>query len=317
MKILKQYIIKTLDDSNYGAHQEIKVFNKQGTQCIKPDWLYTFDNQSAIIIEDKEKGDVSLKKAIEKLNNKYYSVIKSLGYKNIITIACKHDEKTGKIMIRNYFNKEYIGDVLNKLNWYKNYLNVFENDNGVPRDKNEVIKAIYTKTKQINEILHHDFRIKHLQDRMLYTGCLLIASKWSKGKMQQFEDIKKLRNFVCENIDKGKNDNNVEIRISKLNELKRLFNSITIGTKPHPSIIHNICEKCNEIIKIYTNSPLCEIDIMNIFFIEFNRYRGKSEHGQVFTPDHIAGLMSELLDIRPSDNILDPCCGGGIINRLL
>lgn len=318
MKVLKQYIIETLEDINYGAHQEIRVLNKQATKSIKPDWLYTFANHSAIIIEDKEKGDVSLEKAIEKLHNEYYPIIKDHGYKNIITIACKHDEKTGKKIVRNFFNKEYIGDVLNNLNWYKNYLRVLEDDNGVLPSKNKVIDAIYTKTKQINEILHHDFRVKHLQDRMLYTGCLLIASKWSRGKMQEFEDIKKLKNFVCENIDKAKNNNAVEIRNQKLNELKKLFNSITIGTNPTPSIIHTICERCNEIIKlIYINSAfLYEIDIMNVFFIEFNRYRGKSEHGQVFTPDHIADLMSELLDIQPNDKILDPCCGGGIINCL-
>lgn len=312
MKILKQFITETLKDPNYGIHQEKGLWNRQGTKYIKPDWLYTFDtNKSAIIIEDKEKNDVNLDKAIDKLNNTYYPFIKEYGYENIITIACKHDEKSGKIITKNFLNKKFIDDVLHSLNWYKDYLGVCEEDNGKPRLKNNVTEEIYSKTKQINEILHHDFRIKHLQDRMLYTGCLLVASKWSGGKMQDFEDIKKLKNFVCESIDKGKFDNNIEIRNSKLNELKRLFNSISIGTKPNSAIIHVICEKCNEIIKIYENSPLCEIDIMNIFFIEFNRYRGKSEHGQVFTPDHIAGLMADLLDIKPNDNILDPCCGGG------
>ncbi|MDR2829623.1 MAG: N-6 DNA methylase [Methanobrevibacter sp.] len=52
---------------------------------------------------------------------------------------------------------------------------------------------------------------------------------------------------------------------------------------------------------------------MSIFFSEFNRYRGKSEHGQVFTPDHIASLMSKLLKINLHDKILDPACGSGAL----
>ena len=32
--------------------------------------------------------------------------------------------------------------------------------------------------------------------------------------MQESEDIKKLKNFVCENINKGKNNNNIWILIS-------------------------------------------------------------------------------------------------------
>ena len=32
---------------------------------------------------------------------------------------------------------------------------------------------------------------------------------------------------------------------------------------------------------------------MNIFFIEFNRFVGESEDGQVYPPGHIADLMDE------------------------
>ena len=317
MKILRQHIIETLGDRNYGSHQEKSVWDDKNKHFIKPDWLYTFDtNMSAIIIEDKEKGDVGLDKAIDQLHNKYYPVIKNYGYKNIITIACKQDKKSGIIMTKNFKNKKFIDDVLHSLNWYKDYLNVNEKDDGYLWDKNRIIDEIYSKTKQINNILHHHFRIKHLQDRMLYTGCLLIASKWSNGEMQDFENIIKLKNFVCENIDNAKKDKKIEIRNSKLDELKKSFSSIDIGINPNPQIIHTICENCNAIIKIYNRSPFCEIDIMNIFFIEFNRYRGKSEHGQVFTPDHIANLMAELINIEPNDNILDPCCGGGITTCL-
>jgi len=39
-------------------------------------------------------------------------------------------------------------------------------------------------------------------------------------------------------------------------------------------------------------------DVMGIFFNEFNRYKGKSENGQVFTPGHITSLMYRIIDVN-------------------
>ena len=50
---------------------------------------------------------------------------------------------------------------------------------------------------------------------------------------------------------------------------------------------------------------------MGIFFNEFNRYKKKSEAGQVFTPDHITSLMYRLIDVHKSDYVLDATCGSG------
>ena len=50
---------------------------------------------------------------------------------------------------------------------------------------------------------------------------------------------------------------------------------------------------------------------MGIFFNEFNRYKGKTESGQVFTSEHIAGFMCKLIDIHKDDRVLDAACGSG------
>lgn len=52
-------------------------------------------------------------------------------------------------------------------------------------------------------------------------------------------------------------------------------------------------------------------DVMGIFFNEFNRYKKKSESGQVFTPDHITSFMYRLINIDQNDRILDAACGSG------
>lgn len=50
---------------------------------------------------------------------------------------------------------------------------------------------------------------------------------------------------------------------------------------------------------------------MAIFFNEFNRYKKKSESGQVFTPDHITSLMYRVLGVSSQDFVLDAACGSG------
>ena len=50
---------------------------------------------------------------------------------------------------------------------------------------------------------------------------------------------------------------------------------------------------------------------MAIFFNEFNRYKAKSESGQVFTPDHITSFMYRITNTTHEDYVLDAACGSG------
>lgn len=52
-------------------------------------------------------------------------------------------------------------------------------------------------------------------------------------------------------------------------------------------------------------------DILNLFFITFNKYMGKADKNQVFTPDHIADFMCLLTKVNMNTRMLDICCGSG------
>lgn len=56
-----------------------------------------------------------------------------------------------------------------------------------------------------------------------------------------------------------------------------------------------------------------EFDILGNFYGEFVKYGGSDGNGLgiVLTPHHITTLMVELLDVQPSDYVLDPACGSG------
>lgn len=52
-------------------------------------------------------------------------------------------------------------------------------------------------------------------------------------------------------------------------------------------------------------------DILNMFFIAFNKYTGKADKNQAFTPDHITDFMAKLTEIDRNSVVLDPTCGSG------
>lgn len=52
-------------------------------------------------------------------------------------------------------------------------------------------------------------------------------------------------------------------------------------------------------------------DLLNLFFITFNKYVGKSDKNQAFTPDHITDFMCKITGVNKHSVVLDPCCGSG------
>lgn len=52
-------------------------------------------------------------------------------------------------------------------------------------------------------------------------------------------------------------------------------------------------------------------DILNLFFIAFNKYTGKADKNQAFTPDHITEFMCRLTEVNRSKVVMDITCGSG------
>lgn len=52
-------------------------------------------------------------------------------------------------------------------------------------------------------------------------------------------------------------------------------------------------------------------DLLNLFFITFNKYVGKSDKNQAFTPDHITDFMAKICNVNKNSVVLDMACGSG------
>lgn len=63
--------------------------------------------------------------------------------------------------------------------------------------------------------------------------------------------------------------------------------------------------------KLNIQSFIREHDYLGQLYETFFRYTGGNTIGQYFTPRHIIEFMCDILDIAPTDKILDPACGTG------
>lgn len=151
-----------------------------------------------------------------------------------------------------------------------------------------------------------------LEDRMVFTACALVSQRFNPiNGLKNFIDMdfSTMHNWIYSSIAKAiEHDKKYNL---KLDTLLEEFSKIRMANSKNQNAINNfinyVCEIADLVNSDYWNGE----DVMGIFFNEFNRYKGKSEAGQVFTPDHITSLMYRLIGINKNDKVLDATCGSG------
>lgn len=278
---------------------QITTFNQLGFKGIndKPDgWYLPSDMKSvAIILETKsESHDLDNKKWIDELIKNCNIVLSK--YKKVIGILYNGND------IKVFKNNVDISDTVSKeLESKKYYINLFETM-GLNKER------IYTLTAKINNCLHSEFGIKNLYHRMIFTACALVATRYgailTKG-MDYSLFHQSILNTLSKSLEEAKKQN------QKLDLLCEVYSGIKMNSTENQEAIDNFIDWVTEISDCINSNAWNGEDVMGIFFNEFNRYKKKSENGQVFTPDHITSFMYRLIGTSKDDYILDATCGSG------
>ena len=199
----------------------------------------------------------------------------------------------------------------------------------LPKNINDVAIILETKSedKNISKQTFLDELLKNIDIistkykntiGILYNGVETTVYK-NKEKIEHAKTLQNKQYYIDlfkENyIDKNK----IYSLTKKINDL--LHFKFGIKNLYHRMIFTNIVENQNDInsfidsiidISASINSDNWNgEDVMGIFFNEFNRYKKKSENGQVFTPEHITSFMYDLIEINHNDRVLDATCGSG------
>lgn len=174
---------------------------------------------------------------------------------------------------------------------------------GIDRQK------IFNLTSKINNEMHFKLGIMDLYDRMIFTSCALAVVKEGVNvtNVENFSELKlKINNKLKEIF---------ELPITKIIPQKfqiliDIFNKIETNVPGNPGV-KNLCSWLSEISENITSDSWNGEDVMSIFFREFNRYKKKSEKGQVFTPENWASFMYRILEIDSDCIVLDATVGSG------
>lgn len=278
---------------------QITTFNMLGFSGIndKPDgWYFPYQkSETAIILETKAYEPNSnlssnlpqLQKYIQITQQKYAQVIGIL-YDGSEAIIYKNDKfyrQDGEL-----FKKDY-------------YLKLFS-QSSIDKPK------IYSCTKSINDNLHSNFGINNLKHRMIFTACALVADRNGANlKGLKGRDFETLRSEIIKTLESSYS---LQKALNlKLDIIKEQFKLISFNYTKNQKSIDDFIEDVVAISGYIQSQNWNGEDVMGIFFNEFTRYKGKSEAGQVFTPDHITSLMYRIANVSYKDKVLDACCGSG------
>ena len=161
---------------------------------------------------------------------------------------------------------------------------------------------------KINNLLHFKFGVNDYYDRMIFTACALVAKRYGAW-LDKGRDYTTLHNSILNTLSKSL-DSAVK-QNEKLRILLDMYSKIQMNITDNQQAIDDFIECVEKISELINSKYWNGEDVMGIFFNEFNRYKGKSENGQVFTPGHITSLMYRLVEANMNDNILDAACGSG------
>lgn len=171
---------------------------------------------------------------------------------------------------------------------------------------------IFEITQKINNSLHFKFGMTDLQDRMIFTACALVAQRYNpQNGLQKLKDMdySTFHNWIYSALSKALEDDKKQN--SKLDVLLEEYASVRMSITENQEAINDFIDNVCQIADLVNSDNWNGEDVMAIFFNEFNRYRGKAQAGQVFTPDHIASFMYRLIDVNMNDRVLDATCGSG------
>lgn len=297
--------------------KDIKDYQKGKTGTKHKFLDIRFENDRLVVlVETKNKFSKWDKKKIQGQLQDYVRYEKAYSNKKIVAILAETDGNDvwvwyGQSVIIDDEHKCLDESVLKSFEEYENICF------GKVNDKIRVVDSI----KTLNEKLHTDGINEKLRSQ--FVGTCLLALK--NGLV--YKDIKK---SIDPNTGKDLEPETIVINniksileglltksgsINKASKLAILNNKV-LDDQDVTSLTYDelkdILGFIDENIVPYINDKnTAGQDLLNLFFTTFNKYVGKSDKNQAFTPDHICDFMSKALGVNKKSRVLDPCCGSG------
>lgn len=273
----------------------VPIRNSNGRAFEKLDIRFVKDNIT-VLIETKQ----NYSKADEEQLSAYVEYEKALtGNKTIAILANTTNDNIkmwrGVVSDTDLMSKESALRTMDEyVDFYTSKIN----------DKEKVMQNTY----KLNEMLHRHSVPEKLRSQ--FVGTCLLALKNNLDYATPTLTAAQIRTRIKEVLEDLLNSD-----INKAEKLA-LLNRNVLGDQ---YIRQLSVAAFREILKFIEDNILPFIndkstsgqDLLNLFFVTFNKYVGKSDRNQAFTPDHITDFMTKITGVNKHSVVLDPCCGSG------
>lgn len=305
----KEFLDSNIENDEFSYKKGLESIGKNYLDYINPnakrkykdlDIRFVKDNVSVLVETKQTLSRSSMEADIQQLQH-YINYEKELTNNKIIAILAATNND--KLYVWNNVIEDISLDNYNveetTIKPMQEYLDQFF---GTKNNKIKVIQSTY----ELNELLHN-YGIKE-EIRSQFVGSCLLALKNNVS----FKNLsnKQIRAGIEETLTHLLNDD-----INKAVKLVILKEKVIDSQYVKKLTQEQFCEILefikNNILPFINDKNLAGQDLLNLFFTTFNKYVGKADKNQAFTPDHIAHFMSKVVEVNRKSVILDPCCGSG------
>lgn len=281
-----------------------------------------YDDKDLISTDTKAVTDYAV-------NGAYFygkHLINNTHYKKIIAFGVSGNEKHHKITPLFINEREYCKVMPDVESFY-----IFNEENIDEYYTREILGENTDLQKETTEILkfaknlHEDLRnygnLQDTQKPLVVSGILLALREIDKGSfnLEQLngDEVDTDGNKIYSAIDKNLQRSKVSPTVKKDKLLTqfavikdtRILNEVnpTLGKTPLKYYAEQIYDNIYKTIKYAKTAE----DYLGRFYGEFMSYSGGDGQslGIILTPKHITQLFCDLVDLKPTDIVFDPCCG--------
>lgn len=306
----ESYLVSNIENGEFSYPKALKEVGKKidptlvksadGTTHEKLDLRFVSGNIS-VLVETKDNYDKYNKVTLCGQIQAYVNYEKILtGNKVVVILANTVDDR-----IRVWWGTDLVVDDSHQLkNQYtlKSFEEYADLYSSAVNDKEQVTKNTYA----LNEMLHKHGISEKIRSQLV--GTCLLALKYDV----KFEGLstKQIVGGIEEIISNLLNKDLKRAEKLAILKTKVLDNQDVSGLKKEEfqEILRHIRDN---IMPFVNEKNKLGQDILNLFFTTFNKYVGKADKNQAFTPDHIVHFMCQVVGVNRHSKVLDPCCGSG------
>lgn len=274
------------------------IQNSVGRSFEKLDIRFVKENVT-VLIETKQDFYLNLDEAREQLSA-YVEYEKALtGNKTVAILANTNDDEIlvwrGVVSEGDFMPQEMALRTMDEyIDFYTSKVN----------DKEKVMQNTY----KLNEMLHRHSIPEKLRSQ--FVGTCLLALKNGLDYKTPTLTAAQIRTRIKEVLEGLlTNDMNRAEKLALLN--RNVLNNQYVRNLTIEALREILTEIQDKILPFINDKSTSGQDLLNLFFVTFNKYVGKSDKNQAFTPDHITDFMAKVAGVNKRSVVLDPCCGSG------